>query len=73
MAGKIINAENPKFTFYCPVTKKPVTTIPREQMAMPDNTTNWWHCPECNGWHVSIAQNDVHPPVTNQLCYKPAS
>jgi len=73
MAGQIIKSKNPKFTFNCPVTKKPITTTPREQMAMPDNKINWWRCPECNGWHVSIAQDEIPLPATTQQCYKPAS
>ena len=57
-------------TLVCPITQKSVTT-PHEQLAMPDSNTNWWHCPACNGWHVSSSQEEMSPPATNQLCFKP--
>jgi hypothetical protein len=73
MTNKSSKAKNPSFTLHCPITKNTVTANPREQLTMPDNRMKWWHCPECNGWHVSIAQDEIHSPATNQFYFEPTS
>jgi len=72
MSKKFTNPKKSEFTLYCPNTQKSVVAGPGTQVPIPNDKTTWWHCPECNGWHVSLPRKETHTP-TNQTLLKPTA
>ncbi|NJN96603.1 MAG: hypothetical protein HC875_22075 [Anaerolineales bacterium] len=44
----------------CPATGETVIEAEQRQLSLLDEPIVWWHCPVCNGWHVSLIEAKNH-------------
>jgi len=41
---------------FCPVTTRQVFGDRWKNFSLPTGQVMWWHCPACQGWHVSVTE-----------------
>jgi hypothetical protein len=53
----VLHPHNLQTPSYCPTLQQQVWQGDFKVFKIPGGQVIWWHCPECQGWHVAI-QND---------------
>jgi hypothetical protein len=60
MTRKLMSAQGQylQSLVYCPVIREQVMANGRKHFSIPGGQATWWHCPECQGWHVVIDKDN---------------
>ena len=60
MTSKCVNfqKQNDQTLVYCPVAEKQVAGDSARPITFSGEQATWWHCPVCQGWHLSPGKTE---------------